>query len=103
MFFYNKLIRDRIPEVIKKKGKACEVRTLNPEEYLFYLNKKLQEELDEYIQSGDITELMDLTEVIYSIVTLKGLTQSEFETLRLEKRAARGGFDKKLLLVSVSE
>jgi predicted house-cleaning noncanonical NTP pyrophosphatase (MazG superfamily) len=103
MVFYHKLIRDQIPEVINKKGKECEIRTLNQEEYMFYLNKKLQEELDEYNQSGDLTELVDLTEVIYAIVCLKGLTLEEFEMLRLEKRETRGGFEKKLLLVSVTE
>ena len=54
MKVYNKLIRDRIPEIIQKAGKNCKVITLKNEDYLRHLNKKLQEELDEYYESKNI-------------------------------------------------
>lgn len=103
MIVYNKLIRDRIPEIIESTGKKYECRVLGPNEYLAALNAKLAEELREYDESGDLEELADLMEVIYAIVECRGASMEEFERLRLSKRERRGGFEKRLLLVSVDE
>ena len=103
MITYNKLVRDRIPAVLKAAGKQCETRTLNHDEYAAALDEKLGEELQEYKQSSSIGELADIVEVIYSIVRNKGVTIEEFEHLRLSKHEERGGFDNRLLLVSVTE
>ncbi|TDT46070.1 nucleoside triphosphate pyrophosphohydrolase [Fonticella tunisiensis] len=79
MIIYNKLIRDRISEIIEVSGKKCEVRRLNDDEYLEKLNEKLMEELKEYYESGSIEELADLVEVVHAIVKAKG---SSVEKLR---------------------
>lgn len=101
--YYDKLVRDRIPEVISAQGKGCEVRVLGQDEYLRKLNEKLQEELDEYQASGEIAELADLVEVVSAILRLKGISDADFEELRATKRAERGGFERRLLLISVME
>ena len=65
---YNKLVRDRIPEIIAADGKRCTVETLSDEEYLLLLDHKLDEELAEYQESKSLEELADLLEVIRAVV-----------------------------------
>ncbi|WP_429860417.1 phosphoribosyl-ATP pyrophosphohydrolase [Brevibacillus reuszeri] len=104
MIVYNKLVRDKIPQIIEDKGKHCEVKVLNHNEYLDTLRVKLQEELDEYktaSEEEDVAELADLVEVVYTILKHKGVSIEQFERVRLKKREERGGFDEKLLLVKV--
>lgn len=54
MKVYNKLVRDRIPEIIKSEGRNVKIKILNDEEYRGELNKKLQEEVKEYIEDNNI-------------------------------------------------
>ena len=63
---YNKLVRDRIPEIIESSGKTCTTEALSPEEYLRMLDVKLDEELAEYHKDQNIEELADLLEVIHA-------------------------------------
>ena len=99
---FNKLVRDKIPEIIKADGKECETRVLDDKEYLLSLNKKLDEELREYYETESIDELADMAEVIFAIVEQYGMRIQEFERLRLSKREKRGGFDQKLFLMNIS-
>ena len=69
---YNKLVRDKIPEIIEASGKTCETEILSDKEYLQMLDKKLGEELAEYYKEQNIEELADLLEVLYA--TAKALT-----------------------------
>lgn len=101
MKIYNKLIRDRIPEIIKNSGNICEIKILDDEDYLKELNNKLYEELNEYNESGEIEELADLTELIYAIAEFKGYSIEEFNNLRIDKEEKRGGFKKRLFLTKV--
>ena len=96
---YNKLIRDRIPEIIEKTGNEYEVEELDDKIYLESLDKKLQEELEEYLESGEIAELADLVEVIYAILDHKDISRDEFEKIRLDKKEDRGGFAERLFLL----
>lgn len=99
---YHKLVRDRIPEIIEASGDSCCVRTLTDEEYLQMLDCKLEEELAEYQQSKSIEELADLLEVMEAVVRARGFSVENLTQVRDEKRKARGGFEKKLFLVSVN-
>lgn len=87
----NKLIRDRIPEIIESDGKKYEHRTLGEGEYIEQLNIKLSEELKEYYESGEVEELADLVEIAYARAEYKGTGIEEFERIRLKKREKRGG------------
>lgn len=100
---YNKLVRDRIPEIIEATGARCETRILSDAEYLLLLNAKLDEELTEYHQSGDIEELADMLEVIYALANAKGFTIENLNTIRTVKAQKRGHFHKKIMLLSVDE
>jgi predicted house-cleaning noncanonical NTP pyrophosphatase (MazG superfamily) len=100
---YNKLVRDNIPAIIKAKGAACETEILSDADYLRLLDAKLDEELTEYHQDQNIEELADLMEVIYACAKARGYTVAELESVRAEKAAKRGGFDRKILLKTVTE
>ena len=103
MILYNKLVRDRVPEIIQTTGKRCELRRLGEEEYRMALRNKLGEELAEYHTSGEVAELADLVEVVYALVNASGISSGEFEDIRRLKREERGGFKERLLLVSVDD
>ena len=100
---YNKLVRDRIPEIIEASGKTYTTEILSPEDYLRMLDAKLDEELAEYHKDQNIEELADLMEVIRAIALARGYTLEELEQIRAEKAAKRGGFEKRILLKEVYE
>lgn len=100
---YNKLVRDKIPQVCEKNNQIAITRVLNDEDYLTELNKKILEEVNEYIESGDIEELADLEEVLRAILDVKKCSYDEFEQIRNAKVAKRGAFKEKLFLESVEE
>ena len=99
---YNKLIRDRIPEIIEASGKVCITEVLSDEDYLKAIDAKLDEELAEYHTDQNIEELADLMEVIYAAAKARGYSAEELENVRKSKAEKRGAFNKKLLLKEVS-
>ena len=98
---YHKLVRDEIPRIIEASGKRCEVTVLPEEEYLRMADRKLQEELDEYLESGDIEELADLLEVLRAAAKARGSSIEQVEEIRVRKARERGGFEKRLCLEKV--
>ncbi|MCY0864224.1 MAG: nucleoside triphosphate pyrophosphohydrolase [Sulfobacillus sp.] len=104
---YNKLVRDRIPEIIASEGKRYRVRTLDTEEFVARLREKLDEEIAEYRRAETsaeaIEELADILEVIYHLAAVHGSTVEELEAVRIRKRVKRGGFEKRLFLVEADE
>ncbi|MES9604270.1 nucleoside triphosphate pyrophosphohydrolase [Actinomadura sp. NPDC000929] len=93
-----KLVRDRIPEIIRDAGGSPETRTAAPGEQGALLRNKLYEEAGEYIASNDPAELADLLEVLHALAALHGLSPEELEERRAAKAADRGGFSKRLVL-----
>ena len=100
---YNKLVRDRIIDIIKSNGENPIYHTLSDEEYLSELHKKLFEEANEFVENDDPEELADLLEVIYAIAKHKNINMQEVEQIRLNKRDKRGGFEDKIYLESVED
>lgn len=100
---YNKLVRDRIPEIIESSGKTCTTEILSPRDYLRMIDAKLDEELAEYHKDKNIEELADLLEVIHAATVVRGYTLEDLERVRAEKAAKRGGFEKRILLKEVYE
>lgn len=98
---YNKLVRDKIPEIIEADGKTCKTEILSDEEYLKMLDAKLDEELAEYHKDQNIEELADLMEVIYAAAVARGYSVDELEKVREKKAEERGGFGEKVLLREV--
>jgi predicted house-cleaning noncanonical NTP pyrophosphatase (MazG superfamily) len=100
---YNKLVRDKIPQIIKQSGKTCVCEVLSDEKYIQMLNEKLLEEVNEYLESGTLEELADIGEVMHAILAFKNISIEEFQKARLEKLEARGGFSERILLKEVIE
>lgn len=100
---YHKLIRDRIPEIIKARGQVCVVKMLSDEDYLTMVDAKLDEEVAEYHKDQNIEELADLLEVIYAAAEARGYTKDQLEQVRAAKAAERGAFQKRFLLLEVSD
>ncbi|MDN4074111.1 nucleoside triphosphate pyrophosphohydrolase [Fictibacillus terranigra] len=104
---YNKLVRDRIPEVITSTGKSFKTSILDKDEYIKELKKKCYEELDEYASAPNdenaIEELADLLELMHSLARIHGSDISEVERVRQQKAEKRGGFEKRIFLVDVED
>lgn len=100
---YNKLVRDRIPEMIEKSGKKFEIRTLTEEEYITELQKKTNEEFLEYVISETneeaLEELADMLECIRALASVHGASFEQLEEIRVKKFEARGAFENKVFLV----
>lgn len=93
-----KLVRDKIPEIMKAKQQEVHMHIATEEEYKKFLNAKLREEVAEYLADGNPEELADIIEVIYTLARQKSITPEQLEQKRKEKRAERGGFDQHIIL-----
>lgn len=93
-----KLVRDRVPELIRAAGGAPETRVATPAEARRLLQAKLQEEVGELLASDDTEELADVLEVVLALARESGLAPDALEALRARKAAERGGFDRRLVL-----
>jgi predicted house-cleaning noncanonical NTP pyrophosphatase (MazG superfamily) len=91
-----KLVRDKIPQIIKEAGKTPITRTLTDEEYLVELDKKLNEETAEYQADKSIEEMADILEVLFAICEARGHSVEKLLAIKESKREARGGFTKKI-------
>ena len=98
---YDKLVRDRIPEIIKKQGGEFVVRKATEEEYFFYLKKKLIEEVKEFLEEPSIKEMADIQEVMNAILKDMGYYQADLRLARHEKNEDRGTFEDRWILEEV--
>ncbi|MEI5908048.1 nucleoside triphosphate pyrophosphohydrolase [Bacillus spongiae] len=105
MPIYNKLVRDKIPEIIEKSGKSYKKVILSQEDYVKELKKKSMEELQEYLEAStnesSLEELADLLEVVHALADTHGATIDRVEELRKQKAEERGGFQEKVFLIEV--
>ena len=103
-YTYNKLVRDKIPENINSmEGRKATWRIMNDDEYIKELNKKLLEEVHEFIEENAIEELADIIEVIQSIMRVKNISYEELKNVQQMKREKKGGFSNKIYLVEVEQ
>lgn len=100
---YNKLVRDKIPDIILKDNALPTTRILNDEEYIQELNKKLMEEVNEYLEEENIEEMVDILEVIRAILDYKNVSYEDIEEKRIKKAQKRGAFKDKVYLEKVME
>lgn len=104
---HNKLVRDYIPEVIKKTNKEFATRILSEKEYKVELKKKLSEELTEYNEAKTneeaVEELADILELLHTAIKLHGSSFEELEEVRKKKAEKRGGFEKRIFLIKVED
>lgn len=92
-----KLVRDRIPDIIRDSGSTPVVEIASAESYPDYLSAKLKEEMSEYLESGDAAELADLIEVCFAAALMHGVSKQELMEITDTKRENRGGFEARLI------
>jgi len=97
---YNKLVRDKIPQIIRAQGEIPQTRQLTDEEYLPLLEQKLDEEVREYHADRTVEELADILEVVFALAQAQGVSKETLMESYREKHHARGGFREKCFLVS---
>ena len=97
---YNKLVRDKIPEIIRAAGEESKTRILDDDKYEMALVNKLDEEVTEFKESGSAEELVDILEVVLALGALRGYSAEQLDQLRLAKAADRGAFEQRIFLVS---
>ena len=101
MKIYNKLVRDRIQEVIKASGKTCEIEIVNGKEKQELLEKKLLEEVNEYLEDKNLEELADVMEVLFGLANELGYSEEDLLNKRKEKLQEHGGFKEGIVLKNV--
>lgn len=104
---YNKLVRDRIPQIIEKKNKFVTTRILNDVEYVSELKNKLGEEVQEYLAAENdqeaVEELADLMELLHALAQVHGAPPEKLEKVRADKAEERGGFKDRIYLIEVQD
>lgn len=100
---YNKLVRDKIPEVIERSGKKFDIHIASKEEYAALLEEKLKEEVNEYLEDKNLEELADVMEVLFGLANMLGYSEEELLKKRQEKFEDRGGFKEAIVLERVHE
>lgn len=102
---YKKLVRDKIPEIIKKNEPENEIffHIADDNEYWKELKQKLLEEVNEYLKSETIEEMSDIEEVLKTIRDFKNISVEKVEEMRKGKFEKRGGFQKKIILDEVKK
>ena len=104
----NKLVRDKIPEIIESQGKIATTKIAkNEEEYYKYLKNKLLEEVNEFIEATEskhiIEELADVLEVLDAIYDFNKIDKKIIQEVKTKKFNERGGFKKKIILLDIND
>lgn len=103
MTTYNKLVRDKIPQIIEEREGTLTYHIAGSTEYHQKLSEKLEEEVREFIASETIEEAADILEVLYAFGQIHGYSLEDIELKRVEKKKTRGGFENKIILEEASE
>ena len=103
MTVYNKLVRDKIPELIRTQGETPHTRILEQAEYTACLEAKLDEEVREFHRDRNLEELADILEVVYALAEDLGQSRQELEAAYDRKHESRGGFRDRIFLISKEE
>jgi len=93
-----KLVRDKVPEILRSTGRAPEIRIASADELDLLLREKLVEEASELLESGSLEELADILEVIRKLLEIRNTSMRRLQSLRARKRDERGGFDRGFVL-----
>lgn len=104
---HQKLVRDRIPEIIEKANKDYQICILDNDEYIQALKNKVREEADEVVASASrqelVEELSDVLEVVEALMDVYQIDQEEIKKIKEQKVIKNGGFKDKIFLEYVIE
>ena len=97
---YNKLVRDKIPEIIAQQGESANIRILSDKAYTAALEQKLDEETAEFHKEKNLEELADILEVVYALADDLGYSKDDLLHAYNQKHEKRGGFQNRIFLIS---
>ena len=97
---FNKLVRDRIPDLIRENGKIPLTRVLDDREYAAALAQKLDEEVGEFHRDRNLEELADILEVVCALTENLGYSKDDLLECCRKKHEQRGGFRDRIFLIS---
>lgn len=104
---YNKLVRDKILEIIEEDGLTYNARIMEPNELLKEVKAKMIEEAKEFYAAdtvhASVEELADILELVHTALSALGVTYEELEVIRQQKNEKRGGFEKAIFLIDVED
>lgn len=95
---YDKLVRDRIIDIIEVKGRRATWHVATDEEYRQKLREKLREEVSEFFENPSREEMADVFEVITAVLKERDWALEDIVALQKKKREERGGFERRLIL-----
>ena len=98
---YNKLVRDKIPEIIEADGKKCEIEIASKQEHYNLLKQKLIEETEEFLEDENLDKLADIMEVLFALAENLGYKEVELVNERQKKKESYGAFKEKVVLRKV--
>ncbi len=98
---YNKIVRDKIPEIIDSAGKKFDIHIVNDKKAISYLDIKLDEEVKEFHEDNNLEELADIMEILFSLAKKMGYSEEDLLSKRLQKKESNGGFDANIILTKV--
>lgn len=96
-----KLVRDRIPDIISSSGRIPITRTVSGDELFSYLDRKLDEEVTEFHADRNLEELADILEVLIGLAEHLGHSEKELFGTRDRKKEERGGFSEGIVLEGI--
>jgi predicted house-cleaning noncanonical NTP pyrophosphatase (MazG superfamily) len=88
----SKLVRDKVPAIIRASGDEPKVHVARADEYVTLLRAKLLEEVDEFLSSNDPEELADILQVLLALAENLGIDHGSLEKMRSGKESRCGGF-----------
>jgi predicted house-cleaning noncanonical NTP pyrophosphatase (MazG superfamily) len=97
MTAHEKLVRDKIPLIIRDKGDNPAIRVAGLDEYALLLRDKLREEVGEFLETDERGELVDILEVVYALAATLGYSPVQMEQDRRTKLATAGGFEHRIV------
>jgi len=95
---FGKLVRDKIPDIIRSKGETAVTHIADDTEYQTKLREKVSEELAEFDAKPCAEEMADLQEVCEALTKAHGISWEEVQELKKKKREERGGFEQRIIL-----
>ena len=95
---YNKLVRDKIPEYIRKKGEVAVFHIAEDVEYWQKLKEKLIEEVQEFQEDESIEEIADILEILEAVADYKKFDNEEVNKIKQKKAEERGKFKDRIIL-----